>query len=71
MSRFAYDNQLDEWIDTVTGKIVPVAAVQQAHWRAVSEPDPRACPQCGGPSLRGDLCFGCTSEPGNITPWAV
>mgnify|MGYP000084212995 CR=1 FL=1 len=36
--------------------------------------DRRQCPNCGGPSLRGDLCFSCTSqglEPTYDTPWAV
>ena len=36
--------------------------------------DPRACPSCHGPSLRGDLCFNCTAgpaEPTHDTPWAV
>lgn len=34
----------------------------------------RACPKCKGPSLRGDLCFNCTSgplEPSAETPWGV
>jgi len=23
----------------------------------------KACPTCGGPSVRGGLCYGCTADP--------